>query len=101
VPGSETLRRRGRLNALKRHRAGDDPAGAEAARAFAASCAEDYLPAAVTASRVAQILPRVVVDPVALERAGSVLRLVDRNVGGGGMSLRKVPSGYKPGGSAA
>lgn len=72
---SESLRRRGRLNALKRHRAADDPDIAEAARDLAAARAREYLRAAVAASRVAQGLPPVVVDPAALERAAAALRL--------------------------
>jgi hypothetical protein len=75
VPRSDSLRRRGRLNALKRHRAAGDPDIAEAARELAAARAEEYLRAAVAASRAAQGLPPVVVDPAALERAAAALRL--------------------------
>jgi hypothetical protein len=78
VPGSdpESLRRRGRLNALKRHRAPDDPAVAEAARDLAAARAYEHLRAAVAASRAAQGLPPTVEDPATLERVAAVLRLV-------------------------
>lgn len=36
MPGSESLRKRGRLNALKRYRPADDPAVLDAARDLAA-----------------------------------------------------------------
>lgn len=74
--GTESLRRRGRLNALKRHRGNDDPATLAASRDLAAARALDYIRQAVQASRVAQGLPPVVVDAAALERAAAVLRCI-------------------------
>ena len=59
------------------------------------------LRAKVAGSRAQQGLPPTVEDPAALERAASVLRLVECNVVGDGMPLRNVPAGENSGGSAA
>lgn len=78
-PRPEVARSRGRLAALTRHRAADDPAVIGAARDLAAARVDDHLRAAVAASRAAQGLPPTVTDPATLERVAAVLRLVALN----------------------
>ena len=91
--GSESLRRRGRLNALKRHRGANDPVTAQASRDLAAARAVDHLRAAVAASRAAQGLPPVVVDAAALERAAAVLRCIGPHQAASTATPRRSGSG--------
>jgi hypothetical protein len=80
VPGSESLRQPGWLNPLERHRAADDPAIAKVACVLAAAQSEDRFRPEAAASGASQGKSLVVVDPTVLERAASVLRLVECTV---------------------